>query len=128
METVFLIGRILFGGYFISSAINHFMDSETMTEYAESKNVPMPKIAVLGTGALMALGGLGIVLGAFPQLAILLLILFLLPTTVVMHDFWNAEGQEKQMEMINFTKNIALIGALIMLLTLSTPWLNSVGL
>jgi len=88
----------------------------------------MPKIAVLGTGALMALGGLGIVLGAFPQLAILLLILFLLPTTVVMHDFWNAEGQEKQMEMINFTKNIALIGALIMLLTLSTPWLNSVGL
>jgi len=123
-----LIGRILFGGYFISSAINHFMDSETMTEYAESKNVPMPKIAVLGTGALMALGGLGIVLGAFPQLAILLLILFLLPTTVVMHDFWNAEGQEKQMEMINFTKNIALIGALIMLLTLSTPWLNSVGL
>jgi len=37
METVFLIGRILFGGYFISSAINHFMDSETMTEYAESK-------------------------------------------------------------------------------------------
>jgi uncharacterized membrane protein YphA (DoxX/SURF4 family) len=91
METVFLIGRILFGGYFISSAINHFMDSETMTEYAESKNVPMPKIAVLGTGALMALGGLGIVLGAFPQLAILLLILFLLPTTVVMHDFWNAE-------------------------------------
>ena len=128
MGTVFLIGRILFGGYFISSAINHFMDSETMTEYAESKNVPMPKIAVLGTGALMALGGLGIVLGAFPQLAILLLILFLLPTTVVMHDFWNAEGQEKQMEMINFTKNIALIGALIMLLTLSTPWLNSVGL
>jgi uncharacterized membrane protein YphA (DoxX/SURF4 family) len=128
METIFLIGRILFGGYFISSAINHFMDSETMTEYAESKNVPMPKIAVLGTGALMALGGLGIVLGAFPQLAILLLILFLLPTTVVMHDFWNAEGQEKQMEMINFTKNIALIGALIMLLTLSTPWLNSVGL
>lgn len=123
-----MIGRILFGGYFISSAINHFMDSETMTEYAESKNVPMPKIAVLGTGALMALGGLGIVLGAFPQLAILLLILFLLPTTVVMHDFWNAEGQEKQMEMINFTKNIALIGALIMLLTLSTPWLNSVGL
>ncbi|MEX2515216.1 MAG: DoxX family protein [Candidatus Paceibacterota bacterium] len=128
MEIIFVIGRILLGGYFVMMAFNHFKDSESMAGYAKSKNVPMPKIAVIGTGVLMALGGLGIVLGAFPQLAILLLILFLLPTTFMMHDFWNAEGQEKQMEMINFTKNLALVGALIMLLALSTPWLASVGL
>lgn len=125
MEIIFLIGRILLGGYFIFSAVNHFKDLEAMTGYANSKNVPMPKVAVMVTGAMLALGGLGILLGSFPQLAILLLILFLLPTTLMMHDFWNAEGQEKQMEMINFTKNLALVGALLMLLALSTPWLMS---
>jgi uncharacterized membrane protein YphA (DoxX/SURF4 family) len=128
MEIIFIVGRVLLGGYFIMMAFNHFKDSEAMAGYAKSKNVPMPKVAVTGTGILMALGGLGIVLGAFPQLAIFLLILFFLPTTFMMHDFWNAEGQEKQMEMINFTKNLALVGALLMLLALSTPWLVAVVL
>lgn len=124
MDIIFLIGRILLGGYFLMSAYNHFKGLEGMTGYAASKNVPMPQVAVIVTGALLGLGGLGILLGIFPQLAILLLILFLLPTTFMMHDFWNAEeGQEKQAEQINFTKNIALIGALLMLLALSTPWM-----
>lgn len=125
MEIIFLIGRILLGGYFIMSAVNHFKDLEAMTGYADSKSVPMPKVAVITAGVIMALGGLGVLLGTFPQLAILLLILFLIPTTFMMHDFWNAEGQEKQMEMINFTKNLALVGALLMLLVISTPWLMS---
>lgn len=125
MEIIFLIGRILLGGYFLMSAYNHFTGLEGMTGYAASKNVPMPKVAVISTGALLGLGGLGILFGVFPQLAILLLILFLLPTTFMMHDFWNAEGEAKQSEMINFTKNIALVGALLMLLALVTPWMLS---
>lgn len=125
MDIIFLIGRILLGGYFLMSAYNHFKGLDGMTGYAASKNVPMPKMAVIGTGALMALGGLGVLLGVFPQLAILLLILFLLPTTFMMHDFWNAEGEARQAEQINFTKNIALVGALLMLLAITTPWMLS---
>lgn len=125
MEIIFLIGRILFGGYFLMSAYNHFTGLKGMTGYAASKNVPMPKYAVIGTGVLLGLGGIGIVLGVFPQLAILLLILFLLPTTFMMHDFWNADGEARQGEMINFMKNIALVGALLMLLALVTPWMLS---
>lgn len=126
MEIIFLIGRILLGGYFLMSAFNHFKEVDGMTGYAASKNVPMPKVAVIGTGVLLALGGIGIVLGVFPEVAILLLILFLLPTTFMMHDFWNAEGEEKQGEMINFTKNIALVGALLMILT-ATPWMMALN-
>lgn len=122
MDIIFIIGRILLGGYFLFSGYNHFKDSEAMTGYAASKEVPLPKVSVIITGILLALGGLSVLLGTIPQLGILLLILFLLPTTFMMHDFWNAEAEAKQAEQINFMKNLALIGALLMLLTLSTPW------
>jgi len=123
METIFLFGRILLGGYFFFGGINHFRNVDSLAEYASSKNVPAPKWAVIFTGALLTLGGLGVVFGVFPELAILLLILFLLPTTIMMHDFWNADEDAKQGEMTNFLKNFALVGALLMLLALATPWL-----
>lgn len=123
MEIIFIIGRILLGGFFLYKGIDHFRNVDSLTGYAASKNVPAPKWAVIFTGALLTLGGLGVLLGVFPELAILLLILFLLPTTLMMHDFWNADGEAKQREKTSFLQNMAMIGALLMLLTLATPWI-----
>ncbi len=121
MSIIFLIGRIIAGGYFLFNAFNHFTNVEGMKGYADSKGVPAPKVAVIGSGVLLALGGAGVLLGTLPQVAILLLLLFLLPTTPVMHDFWNAEGEERMTEQINFTKNLAIIGLLLMLLAFAGP-------
>jgi uncharacterized membrane protein YphA (DoxX/SURF4 family) len=123
MDIIFLLGRILLGGFFIMSGFNHFKDTEGLAGYAASKEVPQPKWAVLVSGVLLAIGGLGILTGIFPQLAILLLVLFLLPTTFIMHDFWHASDEAKQSEQTDFMKNLALVGALLMLLALTTPWL-----
>lgn len=122
MNILFLIGRILFGGFFLMTGLNHFRKLDFMAGYAESKGVPMSKAGTVLTGVLLLVGGLGVLLGVLPQIAILLLILFLLPTTFMMHDFWNAEDDEKMNEKINFMKNLALIGALLMLLTMSGSW------
>lgn len=122
MSIVFLVGRIILGGYFLFNAFNHLTNVDQMEGYAASKDVPLPRMAVIGTGVLLALGGAGIVLGFAPQLAILLLLLFLLPTTFMMHEFWSLEGEERMNERVNFTKNLALVGALLMLLTLSSGW------
>lgn len=122
MNIVFLVGRIILGGYFLNSGINHFRNLTFMSGYAESKNVPLPTAAVAGTGLLLLAGGAGIVLGVLPQIAILLLLLFLLPTTLIMHDFWNADEDEAMNEQINFMKNFALMGALLMLLAMSGGW------
>lgn len=122
MEIAFLIGRIIFGGYFINSAVNHFKNHEQMVGYAQSKGVSNPAVMVPLTGVLLLLGGLGVVLGVTPRFALLLLVIFLLPTTVMMHDFWNAEGEEQMNEQINFFKNFALIGACLMLMAIPLPW------
>ena len=60
---------------------------------------------------------------------IILLIIFLLGVSFQMHNFWKvADAQAKQIDMINFTKNMAFVGALLMFLLLPHPWPMSLGI
>lgn len=123
MDILFLVGRILFGGFFIFNGINHFQRLAMMSNYAKSKGVPLPSLAVALTGILLVLGGLSILLGAFPIVGIILLALFLIPTSFMMHNFWTiTDPQMKMGEMVNFMKNMALLGALFMFLAIPVPW------
>jgi uncharacterized membrane protein YphA (DoxX/SURF4 family) len=116
MDVVVLIGRVLFAVLFLTSALGHFTQTEAMAGYAQSKGVPMAKAAVLGSGLLFALGGLSVLLGVWADLGALLLVLALLPTAVVMHRFWQETDEEtKQTELIQFSKDVALAGAALML-------------
>lgn len=126
MAIIFLIGRILFGGYFIMNGYNHFKNLSGTTGYAQSKGVPNAKTAVIVGGVLLVLGGLGIVLGVFPRFAVLLLEIFLIPVTYKMHQFWKiTDPMQKMGEQINFTKNVALIGAALVFFA---PWIYSISL
>lgn len=119
----FLLGRVVFGGLLAFMGVNHFASADEMAGYAESKGVPAAGVLVPLTGAMLLLGGLGVVLGAFPVLAAGALAAFLLVTTPTMHDFWTLEGEAQRTEMVNFLKNAALLGAALVLLALGTePW------
>jgi uncharacterized membrane protein YphA (DoxX/SURF4 family) len=126
----FLLGRILFGGVLAFMGLNHFMQREQMSGYADAKGLPAPGVAVLGSGALLVGGGLGIVLGAFPVLAAAGLAAFLVLSAVAMHDFWTVEDPEsQQQEMTDFLKNVALAGgALVLLAVGGAAWPLAVGL
>ena len=129
MQIVFLIGRIIFGLFWLSSGWNHLSKIEYMSQYAKAKGTPAPKLAVGGTGVLLTLAGLSLLLGVFPYVGIALLIVFLLGVSFKMHDFWNdTDPQMRQINQINFMKNLALLGALLMLLLLPLPWSMSVPL
>lgn len=94
-----------------------------MAGYAKMKGTPAPKIAVAGTGVLLTLGGLSLILGVFPMSGCILLLIFLLGVSPLMHNFWEIQDpQQRAAEMINFTKNMALGGALLIILTLPGPW------
>ena len=122
-EIAFLVGRILFGGYFFVSGMNHFLQRGLLTDYAASKGVPMPGFMVPFSGLFIILGGFGVVLGVQIPLALALIILFLVPVTFKMHAFWNiSDPQAKMGEMVNFMKNTALIGATLMLYFVCTAW------
>ncbi len=121
MDIVFLIGRILFGGYFLMSGFQHFKNLGNMTGYAQSKNVPAPKVAVALTGLLLLLGGAGVILGVYTQYALIALAVFLIVVGFWMHDFWKKKDENmKIMEMHQMLKNIALAGAALMALMIET--------
>jgi putative oxidoreductase len=129
MDVAYLIGRIIFGSYWLMAALNHFKNLTHMSEYAKAKGTPLPKLAVAGTGVILSAGGLSMLLGVYPVVGIALLIVFLLGVSVQMHSFWKVyDAQLKQIDTINFTKNMALIGALLMFLLLPRPWPMSLGI
>ena len=123
MKTAFLIGRLLFGGFFLYNGIHHFKHREMLSQYAGSKNVPQPDVAVTATGTAMLIGGASILLGIKPKLGAAAVIGFLAGVSPIMHDFWKIEDPNQRMqEMVNFTKNMALLGAALALMGIEEPW------
>ena len=118
METTLLyLGRVLFGGYFAYSGFNHFKMLDMMSGYAKSKGVPVPKLSVAFSGLLLLIGGFSVLVNVLPSVGLVALVLFLIPVTLSMHAFWKIQDPAAKMhEMVNFTKNIALLGAVCILL------------
>ena len=128
MVIAFLIGRIIVGVYFLFNAYNHFTQWKTMSGYAQSKGVPAPQVAVLGSGVLLLIGGLSILTGFQPLIGVAALVLFLVPITFTMHAFWQDKDPMARMgNMINFTKNMALMGSALVFSGIPQPWPFSIG-
>jgi putative oxidoreductase len=127
MADLFLMGRLIFGGFFLYSGVHHFLDTATLAQFAGAKGVPMPEAAVLLTGALLIVGALSILLGILPRLGLACIILFLVGVTPTMHAFWSVpDPQIRMMDVGNFMKNLALMGGALMMLMIPTPWAYSV--
>ena len=127
MKAPFLIGRLLFGGFFLYNGINHFKELKGMSDYAKAKGVPQPDVAVAASGAALLIGGASLLLGIKPKIGAAAVAGFLAGVSPVMHDFWKQEDpQKKQMEMIQFSKNMALLGGALALMSVKEPWPASV--
>jgi putative oxidoreductase len=127
-DIVFLIGRIIAGGFFLMNGFNHFAKLGMMSGYAKSKGTPLPGLAVAGTGVLVVLGGASLLLGYHPTVGAILLVIFLLGVSFPIHNFWAVqEPQAKMTEMVNFMKNMALLGFVLMTVAIPRPWPMSLG-
>src|SRR5947209_8810523 len=116
MRIIHGLGRAIFGGFFLYNGINHLRNVEALEGYAAAKQVEYPHLTVQGSGILMTAAGAALVLGLSPRLGALGVAGFLAAASPKMHDFWNVEDPgQRQSEMIQFSKNIALLGAAIAL-------------
>lgn len=119
---VVLFGRLLFALIFLMAGPNHF-SSQTIA-YAASQGVPLASIAVPVSGVLAILGGLSILLGYRARIGAWLLALFLIGVTPMMHNFWTvADPIMRQMQMIMFMKNAAMLGGALLISQFGAgPW------
>jgi len=123
MDTLLLIARIVFGGWFFYNGVHHFLKFGKMTQFAKTKGVPFPAVALGLTGSMLLCGGLSIACGVYPLVGIALLVAFLVPVSLVMHTFWKLDNpQLRRADRSSFLKNMALLGATLMFLALPLPW------
>ena len=126
MYIAFLIGRILLGGYFIMMGLMHFGKKDMMVEYARSRGLAGAGLMTILSGLLMLLAGLGVLLGVYTELSIYGLVLFLVLASFMIHHFWtDQDPKQKMQERMHFMTNLAMAGAILMLLAISTPWMYS---
>ena len=109
MKYFLLPGRILYSLIFVSSGLFHF--SKEVVIQASIRSVPYAEILVPAAGIMAILGGLSIALGYKAKTGAILLVAFLIPVTLFMHNFWSGESSVPvQIQMAAFMKNIALTG------------------
>jgi len=128
MKSLFLVGRAIFGGFFLYSGINHLLKKKELAQYAGSKQIPSPDAAVMLSGLALLLGGTSVIVGAKPKLGTAAIVGFLAAVSPTMHKFWKIESPEqRRSEMVNFTKNLALLGAAVGLMGVREPWPSSLS-
>lgn len=116
MDILVLIGRILFSALFLTSGYAHLARRQMMAGYAASKGVPLARLLVPATGVQIIAGALMILLGIWQDLGALLLVIFLVPTAVLMHPFWKEnDAQMRAVEQSQFMKDTALAGAALVM-------------
>jgi putative oxidoreductase len=116
LSVVFLAGRLLFVYLFVESGSMNLMAKRQQVDQAEAKDVPAPSLAVPASGLLSVLGGISVALGLWGDLGAVLIAVFLVGVTPVMHAYWReTEAAKKRAQRINFMKNVGLLGGALVL-------------
>jgi len=113
MKYMVLLGRIFFSMIFILASVGHF--SAQTIGFAAAQGVPFASIAVPLSGIISLLGGLSVAFGYKAKYGAWLLVLFLLPITVMLHNFWAVKDpMMAQMQQAMFMKNVAMLGSALL--------------
>lgn len=114
MKLVVALGRLLFAFIFLRSGFGHF-SSESIA-YANSQGVPAASFLVPASGILAIIGAISIIAGYKARIGAWLIVVFLIPVTFMMHNFWAlTDPMMKQMQMAMFWKNISMLGGALLI-------------
>ncbi len=111
---IVLLGRLLFSLIFVMASLGHFSTGEI--RYAAAQGVPLASIAVPLSGILALLGGLSVALGYRAKWGAWLLVVFLVPVTLMLHNFWAVtDPAVAQIQQIMFMKNLSILGGALLI-------------
>ncbi|HEY9259462.1 DoxX family protein [Chitinophaga sp.] len=114
MKIVPLLGRILFALIFLMSGLNHLMGAGA--DYAAAAGVPMAGFMVPFAGLIALVGALSILLGYKVKYGAWLIVIFIIPVSLALHNFWTVKDpMQQQMQMAMFMKNVSILGGALLL-------------
>jgi putative oxidoreductase len=116
LPTAALIGRLLIAAIFLTSGLAKLTDTPGTVAHMTAMGIPYADTLALVAGGAEVLGAIAIITGFLTRAASLGLILFMIPTTLIFHAFWNYEGADRMPQIVNFMKNVAITGGLAVLM------------
>jgi putative oxidoreductase len=107
-----LVARVLLSSIFLFSGVQKVFAFSGTQAYMAQYGMKMTGLFLVLAILFEVGGALSVLLGYFPRLGALALLLFLIPTTVVFHrDFANPA------QVVQFSKNVAIMGGLFAVLS-----------
>ena len=109
-----ILGRLLLCAIFLLAAVGnkipHFSD---VAKVMGSVGVPAPQLLLAGAIVFLLAGSLSVIAGYKARIGAVLLLTFLVLASYYFHPFWKLEGQAQQEQMIQFMKNLSMMGAML---------------
>lgn len=107
-----LIGRILLILIFLNSGIGKIGNFEGTAQYMAKFGMPYTSFFLFGAIVFELVGSVTVILGYFTRLGALLILIFLIPTTLIFHTNF-----ADQVQTIMFLKNVSMFGGCLLLLS-----------
>lgn len=108
-----LVGRGLLAAIFVLSALGKLTNFGGTAAMMTQVGFPLAEFFLAGAITFELVGGLALLTGYQARFGAALLIAFLIPTTLIFHNFWAYTGADQQNQMINFLKNVSIGGGLL---------------
>lgn len=103
-----LAGRILLSHIFLISAATKIAHPAGTQQYMASYGMPATLFFLVAAATFELVGGLSILLGYRARIGAIILLVFLIPTTIIFHTAFS-----EKLQMIMFMKNLTIMGGLL---------------
>jgi putative oxidoreductase len=110
-----LLGRLLLSTIFILSGAGKITNPSFDADQMRAKGIPAVMLFFFLALVAELAGGLSILLGLKTRLGAGMLFVYLIPVTLIMHNFWAYTGADRVHQLENFLKNLAIMGGLLLL-------------
>ncbi|HEY2864020.1 MAG TPA: DoxX family protein [Casimicrobiaceae bacterium] len=111
-----LLGRVLLAAIFLYSGFGKITGFQDSVAYIAGAGLPMPQVLNLLSILVELVGGLALLIGFRARWAALAFVVFLIIITPIFHNFWSAPPAEVMSQQINFIKNMAIVGGMLMVM------------
>ena len=119
-RTLPYVARTLFALIFLTAAPRHF--TAEGISHAADLGVPFAGFFVPLSGAIAVAGGVSLVTGVHARWGAWALIVFLVPVTFGMHQFWTIHDPvQRHIQISMFMKNLSMIGGALFLAGYAGP-------
>lgn len=116
-----VLARIFLVAIFLVNGLG-IVDPSFAAHEMVARGIPahLASLFVLAGRAVQIVAGLALALGRYRIVSAVALILFLIPATLIAHSFWTAPSQLFQVQLVNFLKNLSMIGGLLFIASMSS--------